>query len=70
MSSRTHQEELRRRNESQPVQVIDYSKLDKPINESAATPVNEPVDKPVNKPEWKKIPVPSYVCACLIQSLR
>lgn len=61
VSSRTYQEELRRRNESQPVQVIDYSKLDKPINESAATPVNEPVDKPVNKPEWKKIPVPSYL---------
>lgn len=75
VSSRTYQEEIRRRNESKPVEVIDYSKLDKSIDESINESVDKPVDKSVDKPdmsvdkpinEWKKKHVPNYVC---IQSL-
>jgi len=71
VSSRTYQEEIRRRNESKPVEVIDYSKLDKSIDESINESVDKPVDKSVDKPdksvdkpinEWKKKHVPNYVC--------
>lgn len=65
VSSRTYQEDLRRRHESRPVEVIDYSKLNKSNDESTTTPVDElvdvPVDKRVNKPEWKKMPLPNYL---------
>ncbi|GAB1867689.1 HMG box domain-containing protein [Camponotus japonicus] len=70
VSSRTYQEEIRRRNESKPVEVIDYSKLDKSIDESINESVDKPVDKSVDKPdksvdkpinEWKKKHVPNYL---------
>lgn len=68
VSSRTYQEEIRRRNESKPVEVIDYSKLDRSIDESDNEPVDKSVDKPVDKPinEWNKKHMPNYVCVqCL-----
>ncbi|XP_029669657.1 protein maelstrom 2 isoform X1 [Formica exsecta] len=59
VSSRTYQDEIRRRTESKPVEVIDYSKLDRSIYESVDKPVDKSVDKPVN--ELKKKHVPSYL---------
>lgn len=53
VSSRTYEEDMRRRKESKPVQVIDYSKL----QESAS----KPVDKPVKPIEDKTKYVPKYV---------
>lgn len=67
VSSRTYQEEIRRRNESKPVEVIDYSKLnrpstdksvDKPIDKSIDRSIDKSVDKPVNKPADKSIDKP------------
>ncbi|KAL6440558.1 hypothetical protein ACFW04_003217 [Cataglyphis niger] len=80
VSSRSYQDELRRRIESKPVQVIDYSKLDefvaesvdksvdKLVDKSVDKLVDKPADKPVDKPTnaWKKV-VPSYLSE---QSLR
>ncbi|XP_011882673.1 PREDICTED: protein maelstrom 2-like [Vollenhovia emeryi] len=42
VSSRTYEENLRRRNESKPVEVIDYSKMSR---ESASKPIGEPANK-------------------------
>lgn len=67
MSSRTYQDEIRRRTESKPVEVIDYSKLDRSIYESVDKPVDKSVDKPVN--ELKKKHVPSYVCILILINL-
>jgi len=59
VSSRTYEEEMRRRNESKPVQVIDYSKM----QESTSKPIDEPVNKFVKTPiEEKTKNVPKYVC--------
>jgi len=59
VSSRTYEEEMRRRNESKPVQVIDYSK----VQESNSKPIDEAVNKSVKKPiEEKTKYVPKYVC--------
>jgi len=59
VSSRTYEEEMRRRNESKPVQVIDYSKL----QESTSKPIDESVNKSVKTPiEEKTKYVPKYVC--------
>lgn len=63
VSSRSYQDEIRRRNESKPVEVIDYSKLNKSIDKSVNEPIDKSVDqsidksidKPVNKPVDKSI---------------
>jgi len=65
VSSRTYEEEMRRRNESKPVQVIDYSKVQK----STSNPIDESVNKSVKTTiEEKTKYVPKYVCI-LIYSL-
>lgn len=75
MSSRTYQDELRRRTESKPVQVIDYSKLDKSVAESVDKSVEKTIDKVADKlvdksiNPWNKKYVPSYVCIFIHQSL-
>lgn len=66
VSSRTYQDEIRRRNESKPVQVIDFSKLQestsKCINDEF---VNKPIDKPANKPIDK--PANNLVCSTSVE---
>jgi len=50
---------MRRRNESKPIQVIDYSK----VQESTSKPIDESVNKSVKTPiEEKTKYVPKYVC--------
>jgi len=49
---------MRRRNESKPIQVIDYSKV-----QESSKPINESVNKSVKTPiEEKTKYVPKYVC--------
>lgn len=70
VSTRTYEDEMRRRNESKPVQVIDCSKLqesaskstDEPINKPIDKSANKPIDKPVNKPIEEKTKLLDYVC--------
>ncbi|XP_077264402.1 protein maelstrom 2-like isoform X1 [Temnothorax americanus] len=59
VSSRTYEEEQRRRNESKPVQVIDCSKLQEPVGES----INKAIDKfaPIESPIEEKKYVSNYL---------
>ncbi|XP_025073315.1 protein maelstrom homolog isoform X2 [Pogonomyrmex barbatus] len=55
VSSRTYQEEMRRRNESKPIQMIDYGK------ESANKPIDDPVNKLNKSVEEEDKCVPNYL---------
>jgi len=68
VSSRTYEEEMRRRNESQPVEVIDCSKL----QDSASKPiesVNKFIDQSAKSPIKEREYVPKYVRSCIISAL-
>lgn len=68
VSSRTYEEEMRRRNESEPVQVIDCSKL----QESASKPiesVNKSIDQSAKSSIEEREYVPKYVRFCIISAL-
>lgn len=59
VSSRTYEEKMRRRNESQPIQVIDCSKL----QEFASKPIDKSVNKSTDKSSIEKEKyVSKYVC--------
>lgn len=61
VSTRTYEDEMRRRNESKPVQIIDCSKLQESASKSTDESIDKPIDKS-NKPIKEKTNLLDYVC--------
>lgn len=70
VSSRTYEEEMRRRNESKPVQVIDYSKSQESASKKPIEPFNQSdqsAKSPIEERKYLSRYVRSYIIFALIK---